>query len=202
MKKLLLGVILSAATVAASASTIGLSNHPLGMKKHAVTTEYNNYLNNGTGMGISAAYTRRVNDALTADAGFGFTNGDRSSKFHLGADLQIIPDYGRQPKFSLKGMAETEKFDDARINSFGVAPTLSKGFAVYGKEMFPYIALPMKISLDTDEKEYETSTAISMGASGRLPIEGIANLVGNIELNMPIRNSYTALVMGVSVPLE
>ena len=56
--------------------------------------------------------------------------------------------------------------------------------------------------INESEKEYETSTALAFGMTGRLPIEGINNLVGNIEANMSLRNSYSSLVMGVSLPIE
>lgn len=202
MKRIIIGLIASSFTVGAIASTIGTSNHPFLMKKHVVTTEYNNYLNDGSGMGLTAKYMRKINDKLNIDTGFGFTDGERASKFFIGADMQIIPDYGRQPKFSIKGIAETENTDGSRINSFGAAPTISKGFAFWGKEAFPFIALPMKVSLNTNESEYETSTAVALGITGRLPIEGLKNVVGNLETNISLRNSYSALVMGISLPIE
>lgn len=202
MKRILIGLLSSTFAMGAFATTIGMSNHPFLMKKHIITTEYNNYLNDGSGMGLTAKYLQKVNDKMNFDAGFGFTDGERASRFFMGADYQIIPDYGRQPKFSLKGIAETENTDGSRINSFGVAPTLSKGFAFWGKEAFPFIALPMKVSLNTNEKEYETSTSIAMGITGRLPIADMKNVVGNIETNISLRNSYSALVMGVSIPVE
>lgn len=202
MKKILLGLAAASLSFGAMATTIGLSNHPFLMKKHVVSTEYNNYLNNGSGMGITAKYLRKVDDGLNIDAGAGFTNGERASRMFIGADYRIIPDYGRQPKFSLKGIAATEDTDGDRINSFGVAPTLSKGFAFWGKEAFPFIALPMTVNLNTNEKEYETTTAVAMGISGNLPLEGFRNIVGNMETNISIRNSYTSFVMGISLPIE
>lgn len=202
MKKLLIGFIAITVSVGATASTIGVSNHPFLMKKHIFTTEYNNYHNAGAGMGISAKYNQRVTDGLNVDAGFGFTDGERESRFFAGADMQIIPDYGRQPKFSIKGTLETEMLDGERVNSFGAAPTISKGFVMWGKEAFPFVALPMKVSLNENEKEYDTSTALAFGMTGRLPIGGVNSLVGNIEANVSLRNSYSSLVMGVSLPIE
>ena len=202
MKKILLGLAISGISVSVLASTIGISNHPFLMKKHIISTEYNNYLNDGSGMGLTAKYLNKIDDSLSVDAGFGFTDGERASRLFVGADMKILPDYGRQPKFSIKGMAETENTDGSRINSFGVAPTLSKGFAFWGREAFPFIALPMKVSLNTNDKEYRTTSAVALGMTGRIPLEGVKNLVGNIEANISLRNSYSALVMGVSLPIE
>lgn len=202
MKKLLLGFVMTSFSIGAFASTIGISNQPFLMKKDIVTTEYNNYLNNGSGMGLTARYLRKVDESMTAEAGFGFTNGDRASRFFVAADKEILPDFGRQPRLSIKGIAETANNNDERINTFTVAPTLSKGFAFWGKEAFPFIAIPMSVSLNESEREYETSTAIATGITGRIPVNGIKNLVGNIEMNMSLRNSYSALVLGVSLPIE
>ena len=111
-------------------------------------------------------------------------------------------DYGRQPKVSVKGVLETENIDGDTVNSFGAAPTISKGFSFWGKEAFPFLAVPVKVSLDADENTYETSTAVAAGITGRLPMEGYENLVYNIETNMSLRNSYTGFVMGISLPIQ
>ena len=202
MKRILIGLMTASFATAAMATTVGISNHPFTMKKHVLTTEYNNYFNGGTGMGLGVNYSQRIDQSMNIDAGFAFTDGERASRFHLGANMQIIPDYGRQPKVSVKALLGTENYEGNRINSFGAAPTLSKGFAVSGNELFPFVALPMKVSLNTDEKIYETSTAMAMGITGRLPLAGTNSLIGNFEINMPIRNSATSMVMGISLPIE
>ncbi len=202
MRNTLKGLLFLAFAGSATASTIGVSNQPFLMKKHVVSTEYNNYNNAGTGAGLTLNYLRKVNEDLNLNAGFGSTNGDRGSKFFLGADMQVFPDYGRQPRFSVKGLLESETIDGDRINSYGIAPTLSKGLAFWGKEAFPFVALPVKLNLNENEREYNTSTALAMGITGRLPIDGFKNVVGNIETNISLENSYSAFVMGISLPIE
>ena len=54
MKKLLTGLVASFISTGAMATVVGVSNHPFLMKKHIFTTEYNNYHNAGSGMGITA----------------------------------------------------------------------------------------------------------------------------------------------------
>lgn len=200
MRRILLGLVALSLTSGAFASIIGLSNHPFTMKKHVITTEFNNYMTNGSGAGITARYLQRMNDSMSADIVAGFTNGDRASTLRAGMDYRLIPDFGRQPKISLKGFAGTESFDGDRINSFGVAPTISKGFAFWGKEAFPFVSIPMSVNMNTESSTYETTTALATGISGRIP--GVENLVGNFEMNFPIRNSFTSMVIGVSVPLQ
>lgn len=202
MKKSLLTLGLTIFTMSASASTIGVSAHPFTMKKHIFTTEVGSYLSNGSGTGITAKYFQRVNDKVNFDAGFGITDGDRASRMFMGADVEVTPDYGRQPRFSVKGFLETEKIDDDRVNSFGAAPTLSKGFSFWGNEAFPFVSLPVKISLNDNTSKYETVTALATGITGRLPVAGMRDLTGNVEANFSLRNGYTALVMGLSLPIQ
>jgi hypothetical protein len=201
MKKL--GLILGLALLSSMAmATIGVSTHPFTMKKQVITTEFNNYMSNGTGSGITAKYFQRVNEVVNFDAGVGITDGDRANNVFMGADFQMIPDYGRQPRVSVKALLDTMDFGGDRINSFGAAPTISKGFSFWGKEAFPFLAVPMKVSLNADENTYFTSTAVAAGITGRIPVAGYENLVYNFETNMSLRNSYTGFVMGISLPIQ
>lgn len=202
MKKLLVGIVTSAIAMSAMATTVGVSSHPFAVDKKVITTEFNSYLSNGKGTGITAKYQQRVNSKLTFDVGFGITDGERSSRVLAGADYQLLPDYGRQPKLSLKALVDSKKMEGERVNSFGVAPTLSKGLAFWGNEAFPFISLPVGVSLNTGDNSYETTAALAAGITGRLPIGGLENLVGNIETNISLKGSYAALVMGVSLPIQ
>ena len=202
MKKLALVLATALLSTVASASTIGVSTHPFTMKKQVVTTEFNNYMTNGTGAGITAKYFQRLNEQINFDAGFGITDGDRSNRIFMGADFGLLPDYGRQPRVSIKGLLQTEDFDGNRINSFGAAPTISKGFSFWGKEAFPFLAVPVRVGLNADTNTYETSTAVATGITGRLPMDGYENLIYNFEANMSVRNSFTGFVMGLSLPIQ
>lgn len=202
MKRIVLAMTALCLSAGASASTVGLSTHPFTMNKKVITTEFNSYLSKGAGMGITAKYFQRLDSRLNVDAGVSVSDGERASAFMAGADYEFFPDYGRQPRFSAKALIESADVDGDRVNNFGVAPTLSKGFAFWGREAFPFVALPVSVGLNTDEGTYETSTALAAGITGRLPIEGYQNLVGNLETNIGLRNSYTAIVMGISMPLQ
>lgn len=198
MKLLLLALV----TLSVSATTVGLSTHPFAVENKVITTEFNNYTSAGTGMGLTAKFYERVNQTLNYDVGFSVAEGIRSNRFLAGADYELFPDYGRQPRVSLKGIFESMDFDGDRINSVGIAPTISKGFSFWGKEAFPFLALPYRVSLNNDENTYETSTAVAVGITGRLDIGGTDKVVGNIETNFNLENSYSAIVMGLSVPLN
>ncbi|MEX0798230.1 MAG: hypothetical protein WD025_02230 [Bacteriovoracaceae bacterium] len=202
MKKISLAIVALCFSAGSFAATVGLSSHPFTMNKKVITTEFNSYMSAGSGKGITAKYFQRVDGKFNVDAGFGVTDGERSNRLFAGADYEIFPDYGRQPRVSAKTVLETMSFDGDRINTISVAPTLSKGFSFWGKEAFPFLALPLSLGLNTDEGTYQTATALSAGITGRIPLDGYENLVGNLETNVNLRNSYTAIVMGVSMPLQ
>jgi hypothetical protein len=187
---------------AVASATVGLSTHPFTMKKQVITTEFNSYTTNGAGAGITAKYFQRINENFNFDAGVGVTDGERANRFFAGGDFQLFPDYGRQPRVSVKGLLETMSFDGNRINSFGAAPTVSKGFSFWGNEAFPFLAVPMRVSLNTDTNTYETSTAVAMGITGRLPLDGYESLIYNFETNFSVRNSANAILMGISLPIQ
>ena len=182
-------------------NTVGLSTHPFSMKKNALSAGIDNYFSNGEGTGFSARYLRRINQSLNVDAGFGFTDGDRSSRFFAGADYEIIPDYGRQPRVSIKGLLENTDFDGDTVNSIGFAPTISKGFSFWGEEGYPFLSLPYRIHLNDDTGEYETAIGLTLGMTGNLPIDDFRNLIGNIEATIDIDNNYSALVLGIGYAL-
>lgn len=189
-------------STAALASTIGVSTHPFTMQKQVISTEFHNYSSGGTGKGLSARYLNNVSDRVNVDAGATITDGERANKIFAGADFLLIPDYGRQPRVSIKGLLETMSLDGSRINSFGAAPTLSKGFSFWGKEAFPFIALPVRVSLNEENNTYQTQTAMALGITGRIPAAGFENLVANLETNISIRNSYSAIILGISLPIQ
>lgn len=186
----------------ASASTIGVSSHPFTMQKQVIRTEFSNYGSNGAGSGINASYFKRLNERVNFDAGFGISDGKSASKVFAGADFELIPDYGRQPRISIKTLLDSQNYNGDRINSFGAAPTLSKGFSFWGNEAFPFVALPVKVGLNADDNTFQTSTALAAGITGRLPFAGFENLVANLETNIAIRNTNSSIVLGVSLPIQ
>jgi hypothetical protein len=200
--KLMVAILAMSLMGAAFASEMGISTHPFTMKKQVITTEFNNYFSSGNGMGLTARYYRRLNETVNVDLGAGFSDGDRSNRIFAGADLELFPDYGKQPRVSIKGIIERQELFGDTINSFGFAPSVSKGFSFWGKEGFPYLALPMRVALNTEDNTYVTTQSIAAGITGRIPMDGFENLIGNVEINSSLRNSYTGIVMGISLPIQ
>jgi hypothetical protein len=201
MKKFIVSLLAVATSFSAMANVVGVSTHPFQTEKQVVNTEFTSNLSTGSGFGVQARYYNRINRDWNIDAGAGFSGGERDSRFFVGADYMLYPDYDNQPRISFKSFLErTSDFNNSFTN-IGVAPTISKGFSFWGHEAFPFVALPVKLGLNSDSKRYDTISSLAFGITGRLPIEGTNNLIGNIEANVDIDNSYTALLMGVSYPL-
>ncbi len=181
---------------------LGITTHPLVLKKKLITTEFSGIVSNGKGVGLQARYVQALGRKISMDAGLGVGSGDRTGRFFLGADFEMFPDYGKQPRLSVKTSLErSEEFDTAR-NIVGVTPTLSKGFSFWGKEAYPFVAIPMGINLNDDSKTYHSQIAVAFGATGKLPIEGYRHLTANIEASIDLSDSFSAVFAGVSYPLD
>lgn len=199
------GILLVFSMLLASASfanVVGLSTHPFTLKNKVLSTEFTSNLSAGSGFGVQARYYQKINQDLNVDAGFGLAGGERESRMFVGADYMLYPDYQNQPRVSIKGTYERNRDFGVTYNSLGLAPTVSKGFTFWGHEAFPFVALPVKLALDSDRSRYETVSSLAMGITGRLPIEGYKHLVGSIEANLDIDNSYTGLFLGVSYAIQ
>lgn len=194
-------LVLSLTVSSAFASVVGLSSHPFSTGNQVITTEFDSYISAGSGMGITAKYYQKLNRNLNIDAGVGINSGERENRLFVGADYEIFPDYGRQARFSTKGIFETVAVDGDRINSFAIAPTLSKGLSFWGREAFPFLSAPLAVSLNADNNTYETTAALATGITSAFRLNNNREIVANFEANIGLRNSYTALVLGVSLPL-
>lgn len=195
-------VFLSLLPVASYANTVGVSAHPFVLKNKAIQTEFTGNFSGGSGVGVQARYVHKLNQDLRLDGGFGLQAGERTSRIIMGADYMLYPDHRNQPRISLKGTYERLREFSRNVDAIGITPTVSKGVTIGGNEAFPFIALPVKLRLASDTSTYERETALSMGMTGPLPIKGYRHLIGNIEANLELENSYTGLFMGVTYMLQ
>jgi hypothetical protein len=186
----------------AYANNVGISTHPFTMQSKVLNTEIDYIGSNGTGTGVNVRYFQRLSDKLNLDAGMGANSGERSSRLFLGADYVLYPDYSRQPRVSIKGLYSFRKEFDDTVHNIGFAPTISKGFNVYGKEVFPFISIPLQLGLNSDQNTYDTISSLNIGATGRLPIQGYENYIVNLEAQFDLDSSYNAIVLGISLPIN
>ncbi|MCO4793177.1 MAG: hypothetical protein KC493_05675 [Bacteriovoracaceae bacterium] len=180
----------------------GVSTYPIMLDKKFISGEFTGVTSNGGGVGVQGRYTQRLNNKVVVDGGIGMAGGQRTSKVFAGADFELYPDYQRQPRVSLKTTLMNSKEFTVRRNSIGFSPTVSKGFSFWGHEAYPFVALPYKVSLDSDSKTYETQANINMGITGNLPFNGYRHLTGTLEASVKLKDSYTGFFMGISYPIN
>jgi hypothetical protein len=181
---------------------VGVSTYPMGTDGRMVSAEATGIVSNNGGVGMQARYTQRMTGELTLDAGAGISGGERSSRFFAGADYELLPDWHNQPRVSVKGIFTSASEFNTRNNILTAAPTVSKGFNMWGQEVYPFAALPYGIGLNSDSKTYETTLNLSVGAISKLPIQGYEYLTANVEATIDIKDSWTGLFLGVSYPLN
>lgn len=180
----------------------GWSAYPLMTDKKIISAEFSGITSEGGGIGLQTRYTQKINSRTTIDAGVGMAGGERAGRIFTGADLELYPDYGGQPRISLKATLVNTKEFAVRRNNIGLTPIISKGLSFWGEEAFPYISLPIAISLDGDTQSYETVMSANLGVNGNLPFEGYRHLTGSLEAKVSLKDSFTAIFMGVSYPLQ
>ena len=180
----------------------GYVTYPLMPQKRIISTEFTGVTSTGGGVGLQGRFTQKLSEKMIVDGGIGISGGERDSRFFVGADYEIFPDYMDQPRVSVKTTYTNAREFDVRRSIFSIAPTLSKGFSFWGHEAFPYFSLPIGINLDSETKTYESQVNASFGISGNLPFSDYKNLLGNVEATVGVKDSYTALFFGVSYPLN
>lgn len=201
MKKLLVGIVVLL-NAGVQAYGTGNSSYPMSPGKRFISTEFTGIASDNGGMGLQVRYTHKFNSLLTFDTGLGVGGGDRNQRIFVGADYELYPDYLNQPRISLKTtISRAEEFEKTKTK-IQLAPTLSKGFVFWGREAFPYVSIPLGLSLNADEKTYESTMSLNVGINGQLPIEGYRHLNGSLEVQAGIQDSFTAFVAGLNFPMN
>lgn len=182
---------------------MGISTFPLEVEKKFISAELIGITSEGGGMGLQSRFTSKLTEKGTIDAGIGISGGERSARVFAGYDFEFFPDYQNQPRTSVKAFIENSKEFGVRRNIIGFAPTVSKGFSFWEHEGFPYLSLPVAISLNGRSNTYATTVNANLGVSGILPVEtGAKKLTANAELVLGVKDSYTGIFTGISYPIE
>jgi hypothetical protein len=180
----------------------GYISYPLMPAKRLISTEFTGVTSTGGGVGVQGRFTQKISEKILVDAGLGISGGERDSRFFVGADYELFPDYMKQPRVSMKVNWSNAKEFDVRRNIFTIAPTVSKGFSFWGHEAFPFFSLPVGVNLQSGNKTYESQVNANMGITGNLPFQDYNKLLGTIETTIGVKDSYTAVFVGLSYPLN
>lgn len=183
---------------------IGVSTHPLEEKKHFVNGELTTIMQKKTGpsLGLQARYVQRIAEKFTLDGGIGVANGERANRIFAGIDTVIFPDYKYQPRTSVRAYVENANEFNSRHNILGVAPVVSKGLSFWEKVAYPFFAVPMELNLDSSTSKYQTSVRLSLGATAPVGVTDGKPLIGNVEANINVANSYSSVFAGVTYPFN
>jgi hypothetical protein len=201
MKKIFVAILalVSANTLAYG---IGMSTSPMQEGFKSIGTEMTGITSDEGGMGLQVRYTQKVSKIMSYDVGLGISGGDRGQTIFAATDYEIYPDYMRQPRISIRTQIERSQEFDTTNTIVSAAPTVSKGFNFWGKEAFPYVAVPFGLSLNSDTSTYETVASLNTGVTGQVPVRGYEHLNGKLELQVGLKDSYTAVMAGLSFPMN
>lgn len=202
LKSLLIVIGLSLLSANAWSYGTGISNYPILLQQRFISAEFTGITSEGGGVGVQGRFTQKFNTNMIFDAGLGMGGGDRSSRIFAGLDFELYPDYMKQPRVSIKGTLQNAKEGVSRKNTIGFAPTVSKGFSFWGHEAYPFVSIPYSVSLDTNTNTYETTANLNLGITGALPFEDMRHLTATFESTIGIKDSYTAVFMGVAYPFN
>jgi hypothetical protein len=175
----------------------GYSTHPIPEEQRMINIEAMGIVSDNGGLGIQGRYTHRLNTDLTLDGGLGISGGDRENRIFVGADYMLFPDYESQPRLSLKGSYILSEEFGTSTNNFSISPTVSKGLSMWDQEIYPFLAVPVGLQLVSEGNKYETTIGASLGATAPLMLENAEKLFLNAEVNIDLKDSYTAFFTGI-----
>lgn len=189
-------------TTSALANNVGQSTYPMLPSTKLISVEATGITSSNGGIGVQTRYTQKLNQSVIFDAGVGMSGSERNNgRLFAGMEYELFPDYMRQPRVSFKGTVDTTEVMDIRRTQFVASPIISKGYNLWGKEAFPFISVPVGISLDGDSNTYQTTVSANFGLSGNLPIRGFEKLIGSFETQVGLKKSYTGVLFGISYAL-
>ncbi len=202
MKKLGLIILLLAPISSFAYWGTGVSTYPMLMDNKFLSTEFTGDLSSDGGLGFQGRYTQKISQSTIVDAGVGFSGGERTGRIFASVDYEIFPDYQQQPRISAKAYFENSAEYGKRKNVIGVMPVFSKGFNFWGKEAYPYASLPIGVSLNKDNKSYDTFMKLSLGVSGKIPYPALSHLTASVEGTLNIKDSYSGLYAALHFPIN
>ncbi len=180
---------------------VGITTYPILTGNKLFSAEATGIFTEGGGVGMQARYTQKLSSSILLDGGAGLSSGDRSGRVFFGADFEIFPDYQNQPRFSVKTSFTHAREFDLNQNILSLNPIVSKGFNFWGLDAYPYLSIPMGLSLNDGTNSYQTLYALSLGASSRLPLEGFDYLILSVQAQVNLANTFSGLLLGLTYPL-
>ncbi len=146
-----------------------------------LSAEMTGYMSQRNEMGAGVRYTQNFNGNLLDVTAAGAQD-SRAMVLGAGMDFEVLREDMNQPRVSVKPYAQQLSFEGTSSTLVGAAPTLRKGIATFGKEIFPYVALPNGVRIDSDSQEFVFYSSLTFGASMAIP-QSQERLVISLEAN-------------------
>jgi len=179
------------------ASVIGISNHPLKKDSRVLSAEMTGYMSQRNELGAGIRYSHQINQSRILD--FNINGGQDSRKFNagVGVDFELLREDIHQPRISVKSFLQHQKFESESSNLLGFAPTIRKGFGLFGHELFPYVATPMGIKVNNITDEFVSYASVAIGASMPVPQAKNDKLLLSLEgnKNLGASSDYIGLLI-------
>ncbi len=163
------------------ASIVGVTTHPLNDEARVLSAEMTGYMSQRNEMGAGVRYTQEFKGNLLDVSAAGGQD-SRGMILGAGVDFEVQREDINQPRISVKPYAKQISFEGESATLIGAAPTLRKGIATMGKEIFPYFSLPNGIRLESESQEFVFYSSLTFGASMVLP-DSQERLVFSLEAN-------------------
>jgi hypothetical protein len=171
MKTLIFG--LAAFSASSFASVVGISTHPMNDEGRVISAEMTGYMSERNEMGAGLRYTQEVNHGRIFDISVAGGQDSRGFTLNSGLDIELLREDISQPRVSLKPYFQYQKFESNTYTFVGGAPMIRKGFSVNGQEVFPYLAIPTGLKIDSNTDEFAYYASMTLGAS--MPFPGANN---------------------------
>jgi hypothetical protein len=181
MKKIIFSLLFI--SFPAFASIVGVSTHPLGEEGKALSAEMTGHMSDQQELGMGVRYTQEFYSGRRID--FNVIGAERSRSFqaNMGADFLVFQEDINTPRVSVKAFAGYLREDSIKNNIVGFAPTLRKEISIFGQSLFPYLALPNGIKINSATDEFVFLSALSLGTSFNFPGYSQDNLLLSLEGN-------------------
>ncbi len=169
---------------------MGISSHPLNQRARVLSAEMTGYMSQKNEMGMGLRYTQETSRYRIMDFSVAGGQEARGMTVGTGMDFEILNEKINQPRVSLKPYFQYQRFEGTSSNLIGAAPSIRKGFSFEGQEIFPYLAIPSGMKIDSVTDEFVYYASVSFGASMPLPGTQNDNILLTLEGNKNMGASY------------
>jgi hypothetical protein len=163
------------------ASIVGVTTHPLSEEARVLSAEMTGYMSSRNEMGAGVRYTQGFEGTLL-DMSVAGGQDSRGMSLGAGVDFEVLNEDMNQPRISVKPYAQQISFEGESSTLVGAAPSLRKGIATMGREIFPYLSLPNGMRIESESQEFVFYSSLTFGASMTLP-NSQEKLVISLEAN-------------------